>query len=316
MTENMYQEQERFATHETAWCPGCGNFSILACAAQVLRESDLDPHNVVLAAGIGQASKQPQYIRANSFCGLHGRSMPVAQAIALSNPELTVIVDGGDGDIYGEGGNHFMHSIRRNVNLTLIVHDNQVYGLTKGQSSPTSLDGYVTGVQVDGNQNTPMNPLAVAIAAGAGFVARSFTGDQEQLKALMKTAIEYKGFALIDVMQPCVTFNKVNTFQWYKERCYHLEDDYDPTDKVKAFERAQEFGDKIPTGILYYNEKPDYYARNPVLQKIKRLTDVSVEDRVAVTHSLMDQFNVGAKVSQSKEPAGQGKEGDENKPEN
>ena len=203
---------ESFCTYETAWCPGCGNFIILECLKTALEQLGKEPSEVLVAAGIGQAAKTPQYINANAFCGLHGRSLPAAVAAKIANEALTVIVDTGDGDSYGEGGNHFIHNIRRNVDITHFVHDNQIYGLTKGQASPTSVIGLVTSVQTDGNFNEPLNPVLVAIASGAGFVARAFTGHKEQLISLMKQAIEYKGYALVDILQPCVSFNKTNTF--------------------------------------------------------------------------------------------------------
>ena len=178
-----------FQTYETAWCPGCGNFSILPAIRRALEELGKDPHEVLMVAGIGQAAKLPQYISANSFCGLHGRALPVAVAAKIANERLTVIVSTGDGDSYGEGGNHFIHNIRRNVDITHFVHDNQIYGLTKGQASPTSEEGHVTGVQAHGNINMPLNPVLLALAMGAGFVARAFSGDKEQLVSIMKQAI-------------------------------------------------------------------------------------------------------------------------------
>lgn len=262
-----------FKTYETAWCPGCGNFSILNCLKAALEELGKDPHEVLMAAGIGQAAKTPQYISANTFCGLHGRSLPAASAAKIANEELTVIVNSGDGDSYGEGGNHFIHAIRRNVNMTHFVHDNQIYGLTKGQSSPTTATGQLTNAQADGNLNHELNPVLLAIAAGAGFVARSFSGDPKHLTAMMKEAISHKGYALVDIFQPCISFNKVNTFSYYKERVYHLEGDYDPTDKAKAMIKAMEFGDSIPIGILYREEGPDYHDINPVLAGKEPLVD-------------------------------------------
>lgn len=253
-----------FCTYETAWCPGCGNFSILDSLKTALTELDLDPNKVLMAAGIGQAAKTPQYISANGYCGLHGRALPAAAAAKLANQELTVIIDSGDGDSYGEGGNHFLHNIRRNVDITHFVHDNQIYGLTKGQASPTSMEGMITPVQVYGNINPPLNPVLLAISAGAGFVARAFSGDKAQLVAIMKEAIQYQGYALVDILQPCITFNKINTFSYYKEKVYKLEEGYDPTDKGAALLRAMEMEDKIPTGILYREDRPDYGAKNPV----------------------------------------------------
>ena len=256
-----------FSTYETAWCPGCGNFAILECLKTAMEEMGKDPSQVLVVAGIGQAAKTPQYISANAFCGLHGRALPAAVAAKIANEKLTVIVDTGDGDSYGEGGNHFLHNMRRNVDITHCVHDNQIYGLTKGQASPTSMLGMVTGVQTDGNFNEPLNPILLAIAAGAGFVARAFTGRREHLIEIMKKAIEYKGYAIVDILQPCVSFNKLNTFGWYNKRVYELEEDYDYEDKMLAIAKSMEFGEKIPLGIIYQEAKPTFHEKNMVLKQ-------------------------------------------------
>ncbi|NLX92836.1 MAG: 2-oxoacid ferredoxin oxidoreductase [Clostridiales bacterium] len=275
---------ETFTTYETAWCPGCGNFSLLDCLKTALEELGKEPSDVLIAAGIGQAAKTPQYINVNAFCGLHGRALPAAIAAKIANEKLTVIAHTGDGDGYGEGGNHFIHNIRRNVNIAHFVHDNQVYALTKGQASPTSDEGYVTGVQTDGNHDTPLNPVLVAIAAGAGFVARAFTGNKAGLVSVMKQAILFDGYALVDIFQPCVSFNKVNTFAWYKERVYELDDSYDSTNKVLALQKAMEFGEKIPTGVIYREEKPSFHQKNSVLMHgqplLDRLTDPAVVQKL------------------------------------
>ena len=258
-------------TFETAWCPGCGDHIILTCLKRALTELGKNPHDVLIVAGIGQAAKTPQYISANAFCGLHGRALPAAVAAKIANEDLTVVVNSGDGDSYGEGGNHFIHNIRRNVDIAHFVHDNQIYGLTKGQASPTSQTGHVTGVQVNGNINIPLNPMLLALAMGAGFVARGFTGDPEQLVALMKQANLFKGYALLDILQPCVSFNKINTFTDYKSRVTPLPDNYDRSDLNLALKTAQIFDDKIPTGILYSVEKPTYHAQQAALAAGKSL---------------------------------------------
>lgn len=275
-----------YETCETAWCPGCGNFVILECLKAALEKLDRKPHEVLLAAGIGQAAKTPQYLSANAFCGLHGRALPAAVAAKIANANLTVVVDSGDGDSYGEGGNHFLHNIRRNVDITHFVHDNQVYGLTKGQASPTSDLGFVTGVQTGGSINQPLNPVLTAITAGAGFVARGFTGHKEQLIDLMMAAISHKGYALVDILQPCVSFNKVNNFQWYSKRVYNLTD-HDPSDREQAMKRAAEFGDRIPLGILYRVDKPSYHDRNPALKDrplAGREPNLTLVDRLIHSH--------------------------------
>ena len=209
---------------DIAWCPGCGNFGILNVLKEAVAELNLAPENLMMVSGIGQAAKEPHYLKCNVFNGLHGRAVPPATAIKAANPGLTVIVDSGDGDMYGEGGNHFIHAIRRNPDITVIVHNNMVYGLTKGQASPTSRIGFKTPIQVEGVFEEPFNPLSVAIALDAPFVARAFAGDPEKTKEILKKAIQHRGFSLVDIFQPCVSFNKINTYQWFKDNTYYLED--------------------------------------------------------------------------------------------
>lgn len=262
-------------TKETAWCPGCGNFGIINALEEALNELALKPHEVVICSGIGQAAKMPQYINANGFNGLHGRALPPATAIKIVNKNLKVIINSGEGDTYGEGGNHFIHTIRRNIDVAHFVHNNQIYGLTKGQASPTTDIGFTTGIQTNGVILEPLNPITLAVSMGASFVARSFSGDREHLKAMMKAAVNHKGYALVDILQPCISFNKVNTFQYYKDRVYHLEKDYDSTNWEEALERSQEWDDGIPLGIFYQVEKPtytdriDYLANGPALVEKK-----------------------------------------------
>ncbi len=246
---------------DIAWCPGCGNFGILNILKQTLAELEIPPEKLVLVSGIGQAAKMPHYLRTNIFNGLHGRSLPAATAIKAVNPELTVIAESGDGCTYGEGGNHFIHAIRRNPNITNIVHNNMVYGLTKGQASPTSQAGFKTPVQVDGVMVEPFNPIAVAVALDASFVARAFVGDAPKAKEIFKKAILHKGYALVDIFQPCVSFNKVNNYQWFKEHTYYLEESYDPHDRNQAFKRATE-KDKLPLGVFYINPNKSTFEEN------------------------------------------------------
>ena len=282
---NIYKSND-----DNAWCPGCGNFGILIALKEALAELSLRPQDVVLVSGIGQAAKTPHYLKANGFNGLHGRALPPAQAIKMVNRNLKVIVTSGDGDSYGEGGNHFIHAIRRNVDMVHMVHDNQIYGLTKGQGSPTTAKGQVTSLQFEGVYMEPLNPLAIAISAGATFVARSFSADKEHLKSMLKAAIDHKGYALLDVMQPCVVFNKVNTYKWYKDRIYKLDDSYDPSNKYEALKKAEEFGDGgIPIGIIYKNEaKESYHEAHPTLKNRNNLIDRTWE--VKDTEKLIDEF--------------------------
>ncbi|MCL5026187.1 MAG: thiamine pyrophosphate-dependent enzyme [Chloroflexi bacterium] len=257
---------EDYATTQVpAWCPGCGNFGILPAVVNALVTLQLAPHQVLLVSGIGQAGKLPHYIKCNVFNGLHGRTLPAATAAKLANRELAVIAVGGDGDGYGEGGNHFLHALRRNPDITYIVHDNQVYGLTLGQTSPTSDPGYISATTPRGAYQ-PVHPIALAIAAGGTFVARGFAGNTDHLAGLIGEAIRHRGFGYIDVLQPCVTFNRVNTFAWYRQRVYDLASDgHDPADREAAWQRAQEWGERIPIGIFYREERPTFEDNFPSL---------------------------------------------------
>lgn len=253
-----------YGTFETAWCSGCGNFSILKAVKEALASLKLEPTQVLFVSGIGQAAKSPHYLRANVFNGLHGRALPVATGAKLANRNLTVIVESGEGCMYGEGGNHLLPAIRRNIDVTVIVHDNQVYGLTKGQASPTSGEGFVTKVQPRGVFAAPFNPVAVAVTMQAGFVARGYAGEPELLSELIRLGVRHRGFALIDVLQPCVSFNKVNTYAWYREHCYHLPEDYDPTDRAAAITAAEEWEDGIPLGLIYRNNRAPFEDHFPI----------------------------------------------------
>jgi 2-oxoglutarate ferredoxin oxidoreductase subunit beta len=255
-----------YAGLKPAWCPGCGNFGILKALNRALIEMEIEPYQVLLVSGIGQAGKLPHYTRGNVFNSLHGRPIPPAIGAKIANSELIVIAISGDGDAYGEGGNHFLHAARRNHDITYLVHNNQVYGLTKGQASPTSDVGFITKTTPYGAAS-PVNPLALAIVNGASFVSRGFAGDIDHLSNLIKKGIAHRGFALIDILQPCVSFNFKNTFQWYKERVYKLEEEkYDPRDKKAALEKALEWGDKIPIGVIYKEDLPVYEDQLPALR--------------------------------------------------
>ena len=255
-----------YAGLQPAWCPGCGNFGILKALDKALVELKIEPQQLLLVSGIGQAGKLPHYTRGNVFNSLHGRPVPPAIGAKIANPELVVIAVSGDGDAYGEGGNHFIHAARRNHDITYLVHNNQVYGLTKGQASPTSDLGFVTKTTPYGAVS-PVNPMALAIVSGASFVARGFSGDTDHLSGLMKKGIAHRGFALIDILQPCPSFNHKNTFQWYRERVYKLGGGYDPGDKKAALEKAEEWGERIPIGIIYQKELPVYEDQLPALSK-------------------------------------------------
>jgi 2-oxoglutarate ferredoxin oxidoreductase subunit beta len=255
-----------YAGLEPAWCPGCGNFGILKALNRALVELEIDPHQLLLVSGIGQAGKLPHYSRGNIFNSLHGRPVPPAIGAKIANPELVVIAVSGDGDAYGEGGNHFLHTARRNHDITYMVHNNQVYGLTKGQTSPTSDLGFITKTTPYG-ASPPINPIAIAIAAGATFVARGFAGNVDHLAGLIKSGIQHRGFAIIDILQPCVSFNHKNTYSWYRERVYQLGEDYDPSNQLVVLEKAQEWGDRIPIGVIYRVQRPTFEEQIPALKK-------------------------------------------------
>lgn len=279
---------EDFGEYETEWCPGCGNFMILKAIKRALAELGKEPHEVLLTSGIGQSSKLPHYLKCNVFNGLHGRSLPPAIGAKVANNELTVLAVTGDGDCYGEGGNHFVHNIRRNPDITLIVHDNQIYGLTKGQASPTSELGMKTKIQTHGVFNTPLNPLSLAISLDCSFVSRGFAGDVDHLTELIKKAIQHKGFSLVDILQPCVSFNKLNTFKWYSERVYRMEkEEHSPNDRVKAFERSLEWGERIPLGVFYVNEKPTFEDNLDVLSSGPLVNNKADPEKV---DELLDSF--------------------------
>lgn len=261
-----------------AWCPGCGDFGILSAIDKALVILDKRPKDVLFVSGIGQAAKLPHYVKANCLNGLHGRALPAAAGAKIANRALTVIVTTGDGDCYGEGGNHFIHNIRRNLDITVIVHDNQIYGLTKGQASPTTMPGYVTKVQTRGVVLEPLRPLELAMSMGCGFVARGFAGDIDLLADLIVQAVRYKGFSLVDVLQPCVSFNKLNTHSWYKERVYRLDDKtYDCSNIDEAFHKAREWGERIPLGVIFRTPKPCYEEKTG-LSSLKPLVELQPEE--------------------------------------
>jgi 2-oxoglutarate/2-oxoacid ferredoxin oxidoreductase subunit beta len=255
---------------KSTWCPGCGDFGILASIKQALAGLDLQPHEVMLVSGIGCGSKLPHYMRANAYNSIHGRSLPVAQGIKLANHNLNVIAVTGDGDGYGIGQGHFIHAMRRNANITHVVEDNQVYGLTKGQYSPTSERGYISSFSPEGAIEFAINPMAIALAAGATFVARTFAGDTKHMVATLQAAIRHRGYSLVDCLQPCVTYNKLNTYDWYRSRVYKLEEEagYDRSDLQQASHKALEWGDRIPIGIYFENNnRPTYEEQVSALKK-------------------------------------------------
>jgi 2-oxoglutarate ferredoxin oxidoreductase subunit beta len=242
---------------------------VLKSLKEAIVELGIPAHKVLVVSGIGCSSNLPGFIHAYGVHSLHGRALPVATGAALANHDLHVVAVGGDGDGYGIGMAHFIHATRRNLNLTYIVMDNEIYGLTTGQASPTTTEGHKTKSTPRGNVEKPVQPLALAIATGATYVARGFSGEPKHLTKLTAAAIAHRGFSLIDVFSPCVTFNKVNTYPWFKERVYKLEEEkgYDPTNQMAALQKALEFGSRIPIGCLYQADRPTYEDSEPVLKK-------------------------------------------------
>jgi 2-oxoglutarate ferredoxin oxidoreductase subunit beta len=277
---------------ENQWCPGCPNFGILAALRAALEVLDRRPDQLCLVSGIGQAAKAPHYIRANFFNGLHGRALPVALAVCAANPDLTTVVETGDGDCYGEGGNHFLHTVRRNPDLTLIVHDNQIYGLTKGQASPTTDVGDRTRLQFGGVESEPLKPLAIALMHGCGFIARGYAGDIHHLTDLIVRAIRHRGFSLVDVVQPCISWG-THAVGWYKERLYKLSPDYDPSDLRSASENVLEWKERIPIGVIYQSKesKACFGDRFRSEMGSRRLFDLGFPSKETV-EKILEQFRV------------------------
>lgn len=250
------------------WCPGCGDFGVLRALQIALAELGIRPEQSLVCSGIGCSSNLPGFIHAYGFHGLHGRSVPVAVGAKLANPDLTVVITGGDGDGYGIGVGHFIHAARRNIDITYIVMDNQIYGLTTGQVSPTSELDVRTKSTPEGNIEVPINPLALAMSAGATFVARGFSGEAKHLTEVLKRAILHKGFSLVDVFSPCVTYNKQNTYPWFKERVYRLEETgYDISDLNAALAKSWAWGAEIPIGVFYTVHRPTYEDLEPALKR-------------------------------------------------
>ncbi len=271
---------------EPDWCPGCGDFGVLNALQAAALQLGLHPHEIMVVSGIGCSSNVPGFINAYGVHSLHGRAVPMATGVKLANTDLNVVVTGGDGDGYGIGMGHFIHAMRRNLNITYIVMDNQIYSLTTGQVSPTSMLEMRTKTTPRGNAEPPINPLALAIISGATYVARGFSGDPRGLADLIAGAIAHRGFALLDVFSPCVTFNKLNTYAWFRDRVYNLADEgHNPDSADAALEKAFEFGERIPLGVFYKVEHPIYEDSEPVLQR-----GPLVRQEMGLDKKLLDEF--------------------------
>lgn len=267
---------EKFNSYQPTWCPGCGNFGILTALKSALVKLELTPSDVMFSFGIGCSGNMNDFIAGYGVHGLHGRSLSTALGMKIANHKMPVIVIAGDGDFYGEGGNHFLHACRGNHDVTVIVHNNNVYGLTTGQSAPTAKKGYKSKSTPSGIIEEPINPLALAVSQGATFVAQGFAGEILGLSDIIKQGIAHKGFSLINVLQPCVTFNKTHGFAYFKERTYQIPDSYDPTNMEKAFKKTMELSqeDKYPLGLIYKCKKGCYTEHIAQLEK-KTLIDRS-----------------------------------------
>ena len=263
----MLTDNDFLTPQKPTWCPGCGNFGIWIALRQALAELNLSPEKVLIVYGVGCSGNNNNFTKTYVWHSLHGRALPTAVGAKLANQDLTVLAMAGDGDAYGEGLGHFLHAVRGNVNVTYITHDNKVYGLTTGQTAPTSDQGYKTKSTPEGVIDESVNPVALSLAQNIGFVARGFSGQAQHLKEVFKAAISYPGFALVDVFQPCVTFNKLNTFKWFYDRLYNLDEqkDYNKQDRKLALESSLVWGDKIPYGIFYQTAKEHYASKLPQL---------------------------------------------------
>ncbi|HYF96240.1 MAG TPA: 2-oxoacid:ferredoxin oxidoreductase subunit beta [Symbiobacteriaceae bacterium] len=281
---------QEFRGAKPTWCPGCGDFAVLQALQTALANTGNSPHETVVASGIGCSGKTSQYVKAYGFHGLHGRTIPAATAIKLVNHSLTVIATGGDGDGYGIGLSHSLHAMRRNVDITYIVMDNNIYGLTTGQMSPTSRKGFKSKTSPTGSAEDPIRPLELALGAGASFIAQGFSGEPKHLTRLFEAGIRHKGFSLINVFSPCVTFNKVNTYEWFKEHLVNLDtvEGYDPTDKYRAARVVGEH-DGLVLGVVYREERPVYHDALPAVSDIP-IAYTSIDLPVAERYQILDSF--------------------------
>jgi 2-oxoglutarate ferredoxin oxidoreductase subunit beta len=274
------------------WCPGCGDFGVLKAIKMAAARLHLQPKDMILVSGIGCSSNLPGFFHAYGVHSIHGRAVAVAEGLKIANRDLHVVITGGDGDGYGIGIGHFIHAMRRNIDITYIVMNNQIYGLTTGQTSPTTMKEHRTKSTPWGNVELPINPIALAIVSGATYVARGFSGDPNHMSDLIAGGIAHHGFSLIDVFSPCVTYNKLNTYPWFKKRVYKLEDEngYEPSNAEAALQKSFEWGDRIPLGLFYQDEQPTYEDSDPVLRKAGSLAKQPLGVSKELFDSLLEEF--------------------------
>ena len=278
-TVDHYRSDEK-----PTWCPGCGDYGVLNALYSSLRAKGLAPHDAVVVSGIGCSSRLPFFVSTYGFHGLHGRTMPVATGLKAARPDTMVVVTGGDGDAFAIGGNHFIHAARRNVDLTYIVMDNSIYGLTKGQTSPTSQTGFTTKTTPGGSTDRAINPLLLALTSGATFVARGFSGQPKELTELIQAGMEHKGFAVIDVFSPCTTWNKLNTFKYYREETERLPASHDPSNFSEAA-RLSALSDPLYLGVFYREDVPTFE------DGLESHRSGSAEGTTLLLESLFDRFS-------------------------
>jgi 2-oxoglutarate/2-oxoacid ferredoxin oxidoreductase subunit beta len=251
------------------WCPGCGDFGVLKALKMAAGKLSIQPKDLFVVSGIGCSSNLPGFIHAYGVHSLHGRAVAVASGVKFANHDLHVVITCGDGDGYGIGIGHFIHAMRRNLDLTYIVMNNQIYGLTTGQASPTTMKDMRTKSTPRGNAEQPINPISLALVSGATYVSRAFSGEPNHMADIIAGAIAHRGFALVDVFSPCVTYNKINTYPWFKQRVYKLENEtaYKTGDYQQAVGRSMEWGDRIPIGLFYKGDQAIYEDSEPALKK-------------------------------------------------
>ena len=274
----MSSEPVHFAEFKSdkrpTWCPGCGDFGTMNGMMKALANTGNDPDNTFIVAGIGCSGKIGTYMRSYALHGVHGRALPVGIGVKMANPNLEVMVAGGDGDGYSIGAGHFLHAVRRNVDMTYVVMDNRIYGLTKGQYSPTSREEFETSTSPDGTNQSPVHPLALAFSAGGTFIAQSFASNAQRHTEILEAAIEHDGFSLVNVYSPCVTFNDVDTYDYFRDALVDLgETDHDPTDYEGAKERIMDF-DTTYLGVLYQDEDSvPYETRMGITESMANIPD-------------------------------------------